>query len=131
MLVCSRVVFSVCAVRSRSLAAVSRIVSNCPATAIDAPLVAEASAALISCARAWALVKLSSTFDGETPERRLKGLAAALEFADQRLEAVLAMLEGDVERLLLLCEIPSDRAESLSMLGELPRERARVRLGSR
>ena len=66
-LVCSRVACSVCAVRSRSLAAVSRMVSNWPATAIDAPLVAEARVALISCARACALAKLSSTLAANRP----------------------------------------------------------------
>ena len=65
----------------------------------------------------------------EPPERRLKGLAAAGEIADERLKAVAAMLEGEVERLLLLGEIPSDRAQSFRVLAELPGEGARVRLG--
>ena len=65
----------------------------------------------------------------EAPERRLEGLAAAGEIADERLEAAVAVFEGVVERLLLPCEIPSDRRESFRVLGELPGERACVGLG--
>ena len=65
----------------------------------------------------------------EAPERRLEGLAAAREVADERLKAVVAALEREIERLLLAREIPSDRGERFRVLGELRGERARVGLG--
>ena len=104
------------------------MVSNWPATAIDAPRSGrECGADLLGASSRPAEI----VFDigREASEHRLEGLTAAQDIADQRLEAAAAAFKGGVERLLLLCEIASDNCERFRVLGELPGKRARVGLG--
>ena len=105
------------------------MVSNWPATAIDAPLVAAASAALISWARACDRAKLSSTLAAKRPSVASKA-SLRPDISPMRAWRLLRRRSrSGVDRLLLLCEIPSDNCERFRMLGELPGKSARVGLG--